>query len=128
MPEALPLIWMERLLPVQELLLLGCLQMKFQNLFLTSLLLCYDPKHSLILFFFFFSQLYKKYFSFLAHKCAFSLLLMGTVMKSHFVHVGTTSTFLSGRQQWSSGGLFWKSVAILIYIQIIYNYIIYNYI
>lgn len=48
--------------------------------------------------------------SFLTPECVFSLLLMATVRGSLFVHVGATSSF------WSSGRLFSKSAAILIYI------------
>lgn len=65
---------------------------------------------------FFFLASCTRSISFLTCECMFSLLLMGTAMRSLFVHVGTASTVLSGRQQWFSGGLFWKHVAILIYI------------
>lgn len=54
--------------------------------------------------------------SFLTPECVFSLLLMATVRRNLFVDAGATSSFQSGRQQWSSGGLFSKSAAILIYI------------
>lgn len=83
-----------------------------------SLHFCYvrTPKTHLCFLLFLFLASCTRSVYFLYHERVFGLLLMGTVTRNLFAHIGTASTFLSGRQQWFSGGLFRKSVAIFIYI------------